>query len=231
MDIKHYFKECGQEHTNRRPLVLLHGNGEDSSYFVHQMEYFGATRRVIALDTRGHGNTSRGERPFTIRQFAEDLFNFLNEHDLDQVDLLGFSDGGNIALIFAMDHPERIGKLILNGANLFGKGVKSRYQLPIIAGYHTAKRFADKDPKAFRNAEMLGLMVNDPNIDPKELKRVQSRTLLITGTKDMIKDSHTELIKNSIPKAHWVRLDGDHFIANKDPEEFNVVVEIFLDEN
>jgi len=79
--------------------------------------------------------------------------------------------------------------------------------------------------------EMLGLMVNDPNIDPVELKRVEAKTLLITGTKDMIKDDHTELILNHLPNAHWVRLDGDHFVANKEPEEFNCVAEIFLDEN
>lgn len=231
MDMKHFYRESGAEHQNVCPLVLLHGNGEDSSYFEHQLDYFGASRHVIALDTRGHGNTPRGERPFTIRQFSDDLLVFLDEHDLKQVDLLGFSDGGNIALIFTINHPERVRRLILNGANLYGSGVKSRYQLPIVAAYHAAKRFAHKDPKALKKAEMLGLMVNDPNIDPSELKRVQSRTLLITGTKDMIKDSHTELIQNNIPKSHWVRLDGDHFIANKEPDEFNVVVEIFLDEN
>lgn len=231
MDIQHYFEERGKEHTVSCPLILLHGNGEDSSYFEHQLKYFEQSRRVIALDTRGHGKTPRGERPFTIRQFADDLLKFLDDHGLTQVDLLGFSDGGNIALIFTMNHPERVRRLILNGANLFGSGVKSRYQLPIIAGYHAAKRFAHKDPKALKNMEMFSLMVNDPNIDPVELKRVEAKTLLITGTKDMIKDDHTELILNHLPNAHWVRLDGDHFVANKEPEEFNCVAEIFLDEN
>ncbi|MBQ8590378.1 MAG: alpha/beta hydrolase [Firmicutes bacterium] len=231
MNITHYYEERGQEFVHSRPLILLHGNGEDSSYFKHQLDYFGNNRRVIAIDTRGHGKTPRGEQPFTIRQFSEDLLRFLNHHELNQIDLLGFSDGGNIALIFTMNHPERVHRLILNGANLFGSGVKSRYQLPIIAGYKVANRFAKKDPKALKNAEMLGLMVNDPHIDPRDLKRVAVKTLLITGTKDMIKDSHTELIRNSLPNAHWVRLDGDHFIANKEHEEFNCVAEIFLDEN
>ncbi len=231
MDINHYFIESGKDHPSSYPLILLHGNGEDSSYFEHQLEYFGKTRHVIALDTRGHGQTPRGDQPFTIRQFTKDLLGFMDRLGLNQVDLLGFSDGGNIALIFAMTHPDRVRRLILNGANLFGSGVKARYQIPIIAGYHTAKRFAKKDPKALKNAEMLGLMVNDPNINPNELKRVDCRTLVITGTKDMIKDSHTELIVNHLPKAHWVRMDGDHFIANKEHEEFNCVVEIFLDEN
>ena len=231
MDIKHFYQEVGSEFKDSCPLVLLHGNGEDSSYFEYQLSYFGKTRRVIAVDTRGHGQTPRGERPFTIRQFAEDLLYFLDDLGLDQVDLLGFSDGGNIALIFSMNHPERVRRLILNGANLYGSGVKTRYQLPIIAGYHAALRRADKDPAAFKKAELYGLMVNDPNIDPMELKRVDIKTLVITGTKDMIKDSHTELIVNNLPKAHWVRLDGDHFIANKEHEEFNCVAEIFLDEN
>ncbi|MBO5665892.1 MAG: alpha/beta fold hydrolase, partial [Firmicutes bacterium] len=192
MDIKHFYLESGSEHTDSCPLVLLHGNGEDSTYFEHQLEYFSKSRRVIAVDTRGHGKTPRGPKPFTSRQFADDLAVFLDDLGLDQIDLLGFSDGGNIALIFTMNHPERVRRLILNGANLYGSGVKSRYQLPIIAGYHAAKCFAHKDPNALKSMEMLGLMVNDPNIDPQDLRRVETRTLLITGTKDMIKDSHTE---------------------------------------
>ena len=63
---------------------------------------------MIALDTRGHGKSPRGDKPFTIRQFAEDLRAFLDEQGIERADLLGFSDGGNIALIFAMRYPQRV---------------------------------------------------------------------------------------------------------------------------
>ena len=71
---------------------------------------------------------------------------------------------------------------------------------------------------------MLGLMVNDPNVEPDELKAIQARTLVIAGTKDMILESYTRLIPNS----QLLFINGSHFIANKKPEEFNHAVLEFL---
>jgi len=224
MDISHHYIEEG----GGFPLILLHGNGENNKYFVHQIEHFSKTRRVIALDTRGHGKTPRGKAVFTIRQFARDLRIFMDTHKIDQADILGFSDGGNIALIFALQNPQRVRKLILNGANLDASGVKSHIQRPIVWGYKTAAIFAHKSDRARKNAEMLGLMVNDPNIDPAHLAQLHIPTLVITGTRDMIKDEHSEMIARSLPDALWLQIDGDHFIANKNPKDFNRAVEDFL---
>lgn len=224
MDIKHYYIEQGDGF----PLILLHGNGEDSSYFVHQMEPFAQHFHVIALDTRGHGQTPRGDAPFTIRQFAKDLLEFMNQRGIEKANILGFSDGGNIAMVFSLAHPERVHKLVLNGANLNASGVKKTVQIPIEIGYRIAKRFAKKNPEARKNAEILELMVNEPNVEPNELKRIQSPTLVIAGDKDMIKDSHTRLIAAQIPKSELQIIPGNHFIANKNPEMFNEVVLRFL---
>ena len=114
MDIELFYREKG----SGEPLILLHGNGEDGSYFVHQIEHFQSRYRVIALDTRGHGRSTRGSAPFTIRQFALDLYDFLRAHEIPSAVLLGFSDGANIAMQFALDHPEMVRALILNGATL-----------------------------------------------------------------------------------------------------------------
>ena len=209
-------------------MILLHGNGEDVSYFVHQIEPFSNHFRVIAIDTRGHGQTPRGDAPFTIRQFADDLLEFMNEHGIDKAHILGFSDGGNMAMLFAMKHPERVKKLILDGANLDASGVKPGTQIPIEIGYRIAKFFARKSPEARKNAEMLGLMVNDPNVKPEDLKRILAPTLVLAGTKDMIKESHTRLISQSIPGAELAILPGDHFVANKNPDAFNKAVLSFL---
>ena len=225
MDITHHFIQQGEG----EPLILLHGNGEDTSYFVHQMDtYADAGFRVIALDTRGHGNTPRGTAPFTIRQFADDLLGFMDLHGIAKAHLLGFSDGGNIALVFALNHPERVDKLILNGANLDASGVKRKYQLPIEIGHRTARLFARRSEDAQRKAELLGLMVNDPNVTPAELERIEVPTLVIAGTDDMIKEAHTRLIAKRIPNARLVFIEGDHFIANKQPEAFNKAVLDFL---
>ena len=224
MDINHYYIEKGTGF----PVILLHGNGEDCGYFVHQMEPFAKHFRVIAIDTRGHGQTPRGEASFSIRQFAEDLLDFMNLHQIEKAHILGFSDGGNIAMVFALMHPERVEKLILNGANLNASGVKRKVQIPIEIGYRIAKIFATKSPAARKNAEMLGLMVNDPNVKAEELSCIQNPTLVIAGEKDMIKDSHTRLIAKSIPGAMLSIIPGNHFIANKNPDTFNEVVLRFL---
>lgn len=224
MDINHYYIEKGTGF----PLILLHGNGEDCGYFVHQMEPFAKHFRVIAIDTRGHGQTPRGEASFSIRQFAEDLLDFMNLHQIEKAHILGFSDGGNIAMVFALMHPERVEKLILNGANLNASGVKRKVQIPIEIGYRIAKIFATKSPAARKNAEMLRLMVNDPNVKAEELSCIQNPTLVIAGEKDMIKDSHTRLIAKSIPGAMLSIIPGNHFIANKNPDTFNEVVLRFL---
>ncbi len=224
MDIEHYYKEKGEG----EPLILLHGNGESCDYFEGQMDAFAQRYHVYALDTRGHGKTPRGTMPFTIRQFAEDLLGFMDARRIGEAHLLGFSDGGNIAMVFALAHPERVGRLILNGANLDADGVKRSTQLPIELGYRIAKRFAEKSGSAKRNAEMLGLMVNDPNVRPEELAGIRAKTLVIAGTNDMIREAHTRQIAEHIPSARLVFIKGDHFVARKHPEAFNRAVLDFL---
>lgn len=224
MDIRHFYIEKGQG----EPLILLHGNGENVDYFAGQIDVFARDYHVYALDTRGHGQTPRGDAPFTIRQFADDLLAFMDAHGIGKAHILGFSDGGNIAMVFAMKYPERVDKLILDGANLDAGGVKRSIQIPIEIGWRMAKLFARKSEDAKRNAEMLGLMVNDPNVRAEELSAIQAKTLVIAGTKDMIKEEHTRLIARNIKDSRLVILEGDHFIANKCPAAFNRAVLDFL---
>lgn len=218
------YTEAGQGH----PLLLLHGNGESKEYFAAQMEPFSACRHVYAVDTRGHGESPRGDAPFTLAQFAKDLELFRKEHGIETMDLLGFSDGGNIAMLYALAHPERVSKLILNGANLDPSGVKRSVQLPVELGYRIASLFARKSPKAKANAELLGLMVNEPHIAPAELAKLTMPALVLAGENDMIRDDHTETIAASLPDAELVILPGDHFTAAKNPEAFNRAVLRFL---
>lgn len=224
MDIELHCEETG----GGEPLVLLHGNGEDGTYFTHQIAHFSQRFRILALDTRGHGKSPRGEAPFTIRQFARDLLAFLDARGIERAHLLGFSDGGNIALVFALAHPERVGKLVLNGANLNARGVKRSVQVPIELGYRMARLFAGLSAKALANAEMLGLMVNDPNVAPEELAALTAPTLVIAGENDMIREDHTRLIAERIPNARLAFVPGDHFVAAKNPAAFNREVERFL---
>lgn len=224
MDISLYYQETGKG----EPFFLLHGNGEDGTYFVNQIKFFSNQYRVIAVDTRGHGKSPRGNAPFTMEQFADDLNALMTELCISKAVILGFSDGANIAMKFAIKYPQKVTALILNGGNLDTSGVKRRVQIPIEIGYRMAKRFAPKSQEAKRNMEMLGLMVHEPNIESVKLHVIQSPTLVIAGTRDMIKKSHTQLIAANIPNAKLTIVKGTHFIANKRSAEFNEEVEKFL---
>ena len=224
MDIALYYQEKG----NKEPFILLHGNGENGSYFKNQMDYFSNRYRVIALDTRGHGRSPRGTKPFTIEQFSYDLYDFMTSRKISNAVILGFSDGANIAMKFAMNYPDKVKALILNGGNLNPKGVKRTTQIPIELGYKIASRFALKSPGAKKSAEMLGLMVNEPNIERTELSKITVPTLVICGRSDMIKKSHTKEIAENIPNAKLSIIKGNHFIANKRYLTFNKEVESFL---
>ena len=203
MDIKHYFVEKGRG----EPIIFLHGNGENCGYFRGQMDAFAKFYHVYAIDTRGHGKTPRGVMPFTIRQFADDLLGFM---------------------VFAIRYPDRVDRLILNGANMRAEGVKRSVQIPIEIEYKIVKRLSGKNDAAKRKAEMLGLMVNDPNVSTEELAGIRAKTLVIAGTGDMIRTEHTREIAAGIPDAELKFIKGDHFIAGKCPEEFNRSVLNFL---
>lgn len=225
MDITLHYQEAGAG----EPLILLHGNGENGEYFRHQITHFSPKYRVIAVDTRGHGKSSRGTALFTIQQFASDLKDFMDQLEISRAVLLGFSDGANIAMKFALSYPERVKALILNGGNLNAAGVKRLVQLPIEIGYWMAKRFAEKSADAKASMELLGLMVNEPNIPAARLREIHAPVLVIAGTRDMIKKSHTEELAQSFPNARLAFVKGNHFIAAKNPQAFNQTVESFLE--
>ena len=219
MDIQLHFTE----HGVGAPLVLLHGNGEDSTYFKSQIEYFERDYRVIALDTRWHGRSPRGTAPFTLAQFAIDLNDFMDGQGIETADIMGFSDGANVALLFALEHPGRVEKLVLNGANLFHEGLTKRTRRQICAEYELAAAAGDE-----RHAALMLLMIDEPQIDPASLAALEMPVLVVAGTHDMVEEAHTRLIANSIPGAQLRFVEGSHFVAAENPDEFNRVVGEFL---
>jgi pimeloyl-ACP methyl ester carboxylesterase len=210
------------------PFIFLHGNDESSEYFCHQIDYFSCKYRVIAPDTRGHGKTPRGNKSFTLAQFADDLKDFLDQLNISKALILGFSDGANIAILFALKYPAYVDRLILNGANLNPAGVKLSTQIPTCIRYGIVSLIARFDQKAVFKKEMLSLMVNQPDIKASELSQINIPTLVIAGTKDMIKEDHTVFIHKAIAKSRLCIMEGDHFIAKKNSVLFHEKVELFL---
>jgi len=218
-DIVIHYVECGQG----APFILLHGNGEDGTYFEQQLAFFQDSYRVIAVDTRGHGGSSRGTAPFTLGQFANDLEAFMDALDIDVANILGFSDGANIAILFALAHPNRVEKLVLNGGNLFPEGLTAQTRREIDEEYEQAVAANDE-----AQIELLRLMIDEPHIDSARLAALDMPVLVVAGTDDMIEESHTRLIADSIPGARLEFVEGTHFIAAENPDAFNRVVGVFL---
>lgn len=208
------------------PIVFLHGNGESSDYFKGQIEYFSKKRYIYAPDTRGHGASPRGDAPFTLEQFADDLKCFLDEKRIEKADIVGFSDGGNIALIFTLKYPERVNKLVLNSANLSPDGLKAGTLFSIKISDLFSRFLGEKGKK---KREFYALMLKGPDIDPDELFAIDLPVLVIAGTKDVIKKKHTKLIADSIWGSKLVFLKGDHYLAEKNSAKFNRALEKFLD--
>ena len=224
MKIQLYSEErgCGE------PLILLHGNGENGGYFERQLPAFSQLFRTIAVDTRGHGRSPRGTAPFTLEQFADDLRAFMDEKSIQRAHLLGFSDGANIAMAFARKYPQRVNRLVLNGGNLNPLGVKPGVQIPIVLGYLACALLSAFDKKAASRRELLGLMVNQPRLRAADLAALTMPTLVVAGTSDMIRESHTRAIAAALPAGRLCLLDGDHFVAHENPEAFNAAVLEFL---
>ncbi len=210
-------------------LILLHGNGEDHTYFVKQIPAFSPHFRLVLMDTRGQGQSTGGDGELNFSVFAADLLALMDHLQIAKAHLLGFSDGGNLALTFALAHPERVQSLILNGANLEPGGVKLSTQLPIVLGYGCCRLLSPFSHKARQNGALLGLMVDHPHIPPQALATLTMPALVIVGERDMIRDRHSQLIARSLPNAQFVRIPGgDHFCAAKCPEVFNHAVLSFL---
>jgi len=224
MDIQLHFTKIG----SGSPLLLLHGNGEDSTYFEHQIPAFSPNFTVYAIDTRGHGHSPKGTAPFTLSQFADDLRNFMNEQGLEQADILGFSDGGNIALLFALRYPNQVRRLVLNAANLFPEGMEP-WLLEDLMREHRALAH-ENTAETIHQRQLLELMLREPHIDPAELSTLTCPTLVIAGDQDMILESHTRLIAESIPAARLSIIPGPHDCAFRNPTAFNTAVQQFFDE-
>ena len=105
-------------------LVLLHGNGEDLHIFDPQTNYLSQFYRTVAVDTRGHGRSTRGTASLNFYTFASDLLAVLDALLINKAHIVGFSDGAITALHVALTAPERIRSMMLLGVNYNPQGIR-----------------------------------------------------------------------------------------------------------
>lgn len=225
MDIELFYEEMG----SGEPLILLHGNGEDHTIFDNVAKHFAKQYHVIAIDTRGHGKSPLGDEPFSLYQFAEDLNEFMNEQKIEKANILGFSDGGNIALIFASEYPEKVIKLIANGANTKPSGIKPLVHLAMLFRYMLYSVAAAFSGKFELKKALYYIMLHEPHITKEELEQITAPTLVLVGTEDLIRESESKYIKKSIRNSEIVFVLGNHFIVKNNTKDYIFAVEKFLD--
>lgn len=218
-----------QEHGDGEPLVLLHGNSENLGYFAAQVPVFAEHYRVLALDTRAHGDSTRGDGPLDFARLSDDVCAVLDAVGVESAHVLGYSDGGNTALTLALRDPARVRSLIVNGANLDPHGLGARFRVPATLAWLVGGLVAPLSARVRRQHELLELMVRHPHIPAADLASITVPTLVIVGERDAIPRRHTELIARSIPDAELMFVpDAGHACAEQRPDAFNAAVLDFL---
>ena len=200
-------------------LVLLHGNGEDLHIFDRQTEYLSQFYRIVSIDTRGHGQSTRGTAPLNFYTFVSDLITILDALHIKKAHIVGFSDGAITALHAALTAPERIQSMMLLGANYNAKGLRliPRLQIQIIyIGLSVASIFSSKIRK---QKEIWGLMIFQPNLTKEEIARITVPALVVTGEKDIVNQRQNDEIYHLIVGSKRLIIPGgDHFWMFKQPE-------------
>lgn len=186
-----YYEKSGKG----RPLVLLHGNGEDHSIFNEAVALLRRNYTCYVPDSRCHGRSTHGA-PLHYTDMAADMLVFLEALDLRDVIFYGFSDGGIVGLLAAAQ-TDRITTLITSGANLSPRGVSRKLRLLLTMLY------------AFKKEPLLGLMLHEPHITDEELGRIRARTLVLAGSGDLILEKETRHIAAAIPGAELRILPGE----------------------
>lgn len=219
------------ENNTSRTMIFLHGNGESSSSFEKSALYFEKYCRVITVDSRGHGNSDLGGEPLTIINMADDLYAVFNHLRIPKATVVGFSDGANIAMVFAGKHSQRVDKLVLCGGNYNNSGLKLSFRIQAGISCVLAKLAAKLDDTAEKNYKLLSLMTENQHIEESLLKKITNKTLVMAGEKDLIKETHTKKIAKLIPDSQLKIIKGmDHFYPYRDNEGFNAAIKEFLEQ-
>ena len=211
-------------HGTGRPLVLLHGGllTIDLS-FGDLLPVLAAGRQVIATELQGHGRTADIERDIDVRFLADDVAGLLDHLGVGQADVLGFSLGGWTALQLALDHPDRVGRLILVSVSYASDGFYPEISDP--AQHATSTRMpTEEDFRQMREA--YARLAPDPGHFEEfaaktshaaghhkgwtaaELGGITAPTLLVFGDHDFIRLEHAVQMHALIPGAQLAVLPG-----------------------
>lgn len=225
--VKLYYEIYGKG----EPLLMLHGNNSSMAIFNRQLDALSKKYMVIGLDSRGQGKSTSDDTKITYEVMAEDVNTFLDKMNLKNVNILGWSDGGNIAVILGIDHPDKINKMAVMGTVLYNDDTS------VVPGTNEILRAQLKEmddrglSKNSMNYRLKMLLLTEPHINPDSLRKIKAPTLVMAGEHDIVTENHTKLIAEKIPNSKLVIFKGStHSAPQEIPELFNKTVLRFFDQ-
>lgn len=218
-------------------VVLLHGGLGHSGNWGHQVPVLvRAGYRVVTIDSRGHGRSTRDTRPYRYELMAADTRAVMDQLGLEKAALVGWSDGACTALILAAQTPRRVTGVFFFGCNMDPGGTKEFVPTPIIdrcfqrhAADYAALSATPDDFKGF--TEAVGQMQRtEPNYTATDLAAIQVPVSIVHAEHDeFIRREHADYLARTIPGADFVPLPGvSHFAPLQRPALFNAAVLRFL---
>jgi 3-oxoadipate enol-lactonase len=239
-----------------RPLVLLHGYGWDHTLWDEVSAQFAPRYRVIACDTRGHGRSDKPPGPYTVRMLARDWHEVLTALAAWPACLVGFSLGGMIASLLAVEHPETVEALVLIATlceadpdiegKLEARIRATREEGPVAGAIIGARqifspRFAAAHPDVIdRFVQWRASMPQEPLFEAaravygfrvcERLREIRVPCLVVYADDDAITPSPAaRRIAESVPGAQLVGIrEAGHMIPLEKPQEFATVLDAFL---
>jgi pimeloyl-ACP methyl ester carboxylesterase len=182
-------------------LILLHGNSESKSIFRKYQTSFFSMFHTYAIDSRGHGESISNDDSLSINQFSDDVIQFCKKLDIREAYIIGYSDGGNIALFLALKEPQLFTKLVAISPNYLMSGtVDSALTL-----FESIKKllitFGSIGINTKKWIMRMNLMLSDIGITDEDLKTIRTRFYIIYAQNDLIKEEHIQKINSLIPES------------------------------
>lgn len=219
------------------PVILLHGGLGNSGNWGYQVPaLIDAGHRVIVIDSRGHGRSTRDERPYSYELMASDVLAVMDRLEIAKAAVIGWSDGACTGLILADTHPERVAGVFFFACNMDPSGTKEFVLTPIVErcfSRHTKDYAAlSATPDEFDSfVEAVSLMQRtEPNYSAADLAEIAVPVAIAHSEHDeFIKRDHADHLVRHIPGAQLVLLPGvSHFAPLQRPAQFNAAILAFL---
>jgi len=227
-------------------IVFIHGLGENLESWKHQINYFSKEYKVVALDLRGHGNSSAPKKKIEIADFAEDVKELLDHLGINKAHLCGLSMGALVIFELYKKYPDLFLSMILVAARHkfppAQTAVLESMSMEVIGAEVATFALAANAPEQLKEevAKMIAKTRKDIYIQSAEatsmldyselLPTIKVPTLIIVGDLDIVTPvSSAEAIHNSIKGSILYIIRGVGHLPNREaPEKFNNIVEEFL---